>query len=186
MIHPSSVSAVIVTKGGQDLSPILERLKAFAHVTVWDNSAGPDSKVLGRYLGASTSFIYSDYVYVQDDDCLVDAEKLCAEYQPGELLCNVLPSHAKFYAEIGMSLVGWGAIFPIMMIDWSRYLAKWPADELFQRECDRVFTLLNYDKIRVVDIGVEHLPHAHAADRMGREGRHGRDLEEIKRRLAAI
>ena len=186
MIDPKDVSAVLVTKGGTDIWPIQERIKGFGQMRDWNNSfEQEDQKVYGRYL-AATRFCGCDYIYVQDDDCLVDAERLCAEYQPGELLCNVQASHARFYADIRMSLVGWGAILPRSMIDFSRYLEKWPLDDLFLRECDRVFTRLNYDKLRVVDIGVEHLPHAYGQDRMGTEARHGRDLEEIKRRLAAL
>lgn len=185
MIHPSQVSAVIVTKNGNEpaLAPIRESLAMFGELLIWDNSQN-NRKVYGRYLAAQGA--RHEFVYVQDDDCIVDAAKLCEMYQPGELLCNVLPSHQLFYRSTGgISLVGWGAIFPKAMIDFSAYLAKHPEDDLFDRECDRVFTWLNRDKTRVVDIGVEHLPHAHGMDRMGREQRHGQDLNEIRRRLAA-
>ena len=130
------------------------------------------------------------FAYVQDDDCLIDAERLCAEYQPGELLCNVQASHQAFYGPTGMTLVGWGAIFPatglFAPLAFAPYFAKYPADELFHRECDRVFTYLNRHQTRVVDIGVEHLPHALGKDRMGTEARHGGDLQEIRRRLATL
>lgn len=184
MIDPKRVTAVIVTRGGVDLTPILERLKCFKSVFVWDNSVREDRKVCGRYEAILIS--KGDYIYTQDDDCLVDAERLCAEYQPDEVLCNVLPSHQEFYRGIGMSLVGWGAIFPESRVDFGPYMAKHPIDEIFLRECDRVFTWLNYSHVRMVDIDVEHLPHALGKDRMGTETRHGSDLAEIRRRLATL
>ncbi|HXI88460.1 MAG TPA: hypothetical protein VNH18_14710 [Bryobacteraceae bacterium] len=187
MIDPSEVSAVIVTKGDNEstLARIRESLSMFAEVLVWDNSQSINRKVYGRYVAALNAF--SEYIYTQDDDCLVDARKLFGMYQPGELLCNMLPSHQPFYAATGgISLVGWGAIFPKALIDFSAYLANYPEDELFDRECDRIFTWLNRSRTRIVDIGVGHLPHAHGADRMGMESRHGNDLAEIRHRLAVI
>lgn len=184
MIDPKKVSAVLVTKGGRDVASIRERLSVFGQVIVWNNAAGIDEKVFGRYLGVLQATC--DHVYVQDDDCLIDVERLCAEYRPDEVLCNVLPSHAPFYGARRMSLVGWGSIFPKTAVNFDPYLWKFASDELFKRECDRVFTRLNWLRIRVVDIGVEHLPWAHGDDRMGREARHGNDLEVITQRLAVL
>lgn len=165
---------------------MLDSLQCFRHRLTWDNSKQEDVKVFGRYLLAEAS--PTKYVYVQDDDCLIDAEKLCEQYHPGELLCNVKPHHHQVYSSQypGITLVGWGAIFPRSMVDFKPYLEKFPCDELFYRECDRVFTWLNRDKTRVADIGVEDLPHALGKDRMGCEARHGSDLMEIRRRLATL
>lgn len=182
MIDPKRVTAALVTDGSCDLAPVLATLKHFAGVEIWDNRQN-NRKVYGRYLAAASA--RTEYVYVQDDDCLIDSARLCAEYRPGELLCNMKPSHTAYYKAISLSLVGWGAIFPKVMIDFGPYLARFEDDLLFDRECDRVFTRLNWAKVRMVEIGVEDLPHAHAADRMGREPRHGADLQEIRRRLAA-
>ena len=180
-----------MTRGDADLRELTRTLQPFHQVIVFDNLKGltlegyPDRKVYGRYLAAMKAS--TEYIYTQDDDCLINVARLCKEYEPGELLCNVLPTHQPFYQSTGgIQLVGWGAIFPKSMIDFSPYLAKYPEDELFDRECDRVFTWLNRDKTRVVDIGVEHLPSAHGKDRMGAEARHGADLMEIRKRLASL
>lgn len=186
MIDPKKVSAVVVTKkANASHLPIAESLKCFKDVQFYDNSIELDRKVFGRYIGALNPF-RDGYVYTQDDDCIIDAERLCAEYEPGELLCNLKPAHLAFYKPTGISLVGWGAIFPKAMIDFGPYLAKYPEDELFDRECDRIFTYLNRAKTRMVDIGVLDLPHALGADRMGTEARHGADLTEIKRKLGTL
>jgi len=192
MIDPKQVTAVLVTKGDIGLSPsLLDSLSIFGRLIIRDNSVivrrgGADRKVYGRYLAAQVAT--TDYIYFQDDDCIIDTQRLCEEYQAGELLCNMTEGHIKDYSRYypGIALVGWGAIFPQSMLDFSAYLAKYPADELFDRECDRVFTWLNREKTRIVDVGVEHLPHAHGGDRMGREARHGADLMEIMRRVKGL
>lgn len=187
MIDGKKVTAVVVTKGDVDLDPLWDSLAVFGQVIVWDNSKKTfDRKVYGRY--AAVLFADHEYVYVQDDDAIINTGRLCDEYQPGELLCNMKPHHAEVYQRQypGIALVGWGAIFPKAMIDFSPYFAKYPDDELFDRECDRVFTWLNRAKTRVVDFGVEDLKHALGADRMGTEARHGADLATMRARLASL
>ena len=188
MIDGKRVTAVVVTKGDVDLDPIMDSLAVFDSVDVWNNASpcSIDRKVYGRYIAALEAAC--DYIYVQDDDALINTGRLCDEYEPGELVCNVKPHHSAIYAKQypGITLVGWGAIFPKEVIDFSRYFAKYPEDELFYRECDRVFTWLNRAKTRVVDFGVEDLKHALGKDRMGTEARHRADLMEIRRRLASL
>ncbi len=200
-MSPKDISAVIVTKGDVDLSPILESLP-FDDIVVWDNSKeAQDAKVYGRYLGIERA--KHDFVYVQDDDCIIRASYACVlsrwpelcrlgvtghrhvdERQ--EILCNVpSPDHRKFYDGLGMSLVGWGAIFHRSLVGcFEDYFAQWPKDELFLRECDRVFTSLN--PFYNVQLPITHLAHAHGKDRMGMEKRHGNDLAEIRRRIAQV
>lgn len=183
MIDPKEVSGVLVTRGNSDIWPIAKRLACLGEVIIWDNSRREDDlKVFGRYAGAAQA--KNATVYFQDDDCLIDVEKLCSEYQAPELLCNVLPSHQQFYKDRKMSLVGWGALCPRDMVAFDRYLGKWPKDELFLRECDRVFTRLN--PCRMVDFGVQHLSEVQAKGEMWRESRHAMDLEAIINRLAKI
>jgi hypothetical protein len=189
MIDLQQVTAVVVTKGDEDLTPVVDSLRGqgFCAVMVWDNSEHlEDLKVFGRYMLAVDA--PTEYVYVQDDDCIVDAKAIAADYQPGELLCNVRPHHHQVYSSMyqGITLVGWGAIFPKLMVDFKAYLTKYPCDELFYRECDRIFTWLNRAKTRVVHHPIVDLPHALWKDRMGCEKRHGDDLFEIRRRLMAL
>ncbi len=191
MIDGKKVTAIVVTKGDVDLDPIRDSLAVFDQVLIWDNSKQildpcRDRKVYGRYLCAQ--WADNDTVYVQDDDCLINVGLLCDLYEPGELLCNVKSHHAKVYKERypGISLVGWGAIYPKSMIDFSPYLAKYPEDELFDRECDRVFTWLNRAKTRMVNVGIEDLKHATGKDRMGTEARHGADLVAVIEKLKTL
>ncbi len=171
-----------MTRGGVDLGPVLASVASFGQVIVWDNSQEKDRKVYGRYL--ATRAARHDHIFVCDDDTVVDAVRLCNIYAPGQLLCNVSAEKQKFYPRNeGIQLVGWGAIFPKSMVDFSPYLDRYPPDELFLRECDRIFTYLNRNAIEVADIGVQELAHAHDHASMTQDGRHWEDLKEIQRRL---
>jgi hypothetical protein len=113
-----------------------------------------------------------------------------AAYELGKVCCNMPLDHRKDYPD-DIALVGWGCVFENPgQEEWEwiepfdKYLEKCPADEVFFRECDRVFTGLS--PLKLIDVPVRHLPHAHDVDRMGREKRHGDDLREIRRRIYAI
>lgn len=103
-----NVSAVIVTRGNVDLTPILQSLPDAWEIIVWDNGLGcvwkatgtdpgfqadvPDLSVYGRY--AAIEYASHDLIYVQDDDVIVSDPLAVAqvwemnEYgtQPGDLL----------------------------------------------------------------------------------------------------
>jgi hypothetical protein len=176
------VSAVIVTRGDRDLSPILCHLP-FEDVVVWDNSKRPhDLKVFGRF--AAVREARNDIIYTQDDDCVVRALDLVGSYTSGAVTTNMPAERRLTYAD-GVALIGWGAIFDRrLVLRLNRYLRHWPCDELFLRECDRVFTAFN--AIRYVEAPFQPL-NAHPARtvRMSDEARHLNDLAEIRRRIAS-
>ena len=179
------VQAVVLTKGDRDISPVVEPLRAvFPEVFVWDNSRSENWYVYSRY--AATALSPLPIVYVQDDDCIVDAAAVLAAYEPGRLVANMRMDRRADYAGTGICLVGWGAIFEHPLIDFGPYLAKYRKDELFLRECDRIFTWLNRDLTVLIDVPVQHLSYASGPDRMGSEPRHGADYQEIRRRLATL
>lgn len=68
-MSPDDVQAVVVTRGGYDISEVLESL-IFDDVLVWDNSKLPNLRCWGRY--AATLLTDKRYIYFQDDDCIVD------------------------------------------------------------------------------------------------------------------
>lgn len=185
MIDPEKVSCVIVTRGDIDLSGIRASLP-FGSVVIWDNSkAATDLKVLGRYYGASSAS--RDVIAVQDDDAIIeDWSAILEAYEPGVVTCNMGAAHTAYYASMNMALVGFGALFDKSLIipTFDRYLEQFPRDDLFLRECDRVFTALN--RIKIVNVPYRNLPHEETTERMWREDRHGADLAEIKRRIASL
>jgi hypothetical protein len=183
MIDATEVSCVIVTRGNVDLSPIRASLP-FEDVVIWDNSER-DEMVFGRYCGAEQ--VKHDVIAVQDDDAIIeDWPAILAEYRPGVITCNMGAAHRAVYAPIGLGLVGFGAVFDRSLIPTTlrRYFQRFPKDELFMRECDRVFTALN--PIHVVSVPYRNLPHEETTQRMWREQRHGDDLTKIRRRIATL
>lgn len=179
----SNVSAVIVTKGDKDIQPILNTLP-FKDIVVWDNSKkSEDSKVYGRYLALNEARY--NLVYTQDDDCIVDIESVIKAYTGYGVVCNMPQDRRREYYD-GIQLVGWGCVFrkDLAATAFSKYLSAFPLDELFLRECDRVFTYLN--KTVLVDVPFSHMDYAHGFDRMGRESRHGNDMKEIRKRLYSL
>jgi hypothetical protein len=82
------ISAIIVTRGGQNLMPILDSIPDEWQKLVWDNGTGrlhdfdngsprfsyfcevPDLKVYGRYAAIEKRAV-GDVIYVQDDDVIV-------------------------------------------------------------------------------------------------------------------
>lgn len=184
-----NVSAVIVTRGGHYKldDEMMNSLWRFDEIIVWDNlKAAKDVRVYGRFMGAMLA--RNKYVYVQDDDCVVDAEAVVATAAPGRVVCNMPPDRRPEYAGTGVSLIGWGTVFEKSLIaaSFGEYLRHHPQDELFERECDRLFTYVNRRRVLLVDAGLRHLPHAHGSDRMGREARHRKDYEDMRARARGL
>jgi hypothetical protein len=79
-----NVSAVIVTRGNVDLSPIIDRLAdapSIIEIVVWNNSKEQDLSVYGRYKAIERCGC--DLIFVQDDDCLVDADLIIRCWMSG-------------------------------------------------------------------------------------------------------
>jgi hypothetical protein len=178
-----NITAIVVTKGDVDLKPVLDSLHGFDEVIVWDNMRRLDSKVYGRF--AAIQEADNEVIYVQDDDVIVQTPHLvCGYFDPGMVVANVPPERRGFYSD-GITLIGWGAVFHRSAVNvFDQYLAEWPMDDLFLRECDRIFTGLNHSIN--IDVPFQHLPYAHGLDRMGSEMTHLVDLAEIRTRLAYL
>lgn len=188
LLNGIKASAVLVTRGDVDLTPILASLplasRSLDDVVVWDNSKRQDLKVYGRY--AAIREAKHSIIYTQDDDCLVDSAEVIAAYESGRVVSNMPAEKRSEYATLApeIALLGWGACFDRDALSvFDRYIAEFGCDELFLRECDRIFTALNPTK--PIDVPFSHLPHA-AVNRMGNEPRHLKDLSEIRRRIRSI
>lgn len=176
------ISAVIVTRGNVDLAPILDSLP-FDDVVIWNSLERDDLSVYGRYEGISDA--EGDRIYVQDDDAIIDVERLLAEYRDGERLCNMDAAHPVPYPD--SSLVGWGAIFPREDPDkaFVRYGKAHSTDsDEFYRCCDVIFTSLA--PFRRVDLGRENLHYSAAPDRMHRQAGHYDERRSMTERCLAL
>jgi len=167
MVSIGEVSAVLVTRGDVDLTPILATLP-YADVVIWDNSRRPrDLKCLGRFAGMLEARF--DTVYLQDDDLLFTAHaELCALHERGRVTAN-MPSpwyERTGYDREGSVQLGAGSLLE-RGTPWGplrRYLSRWDADELFLTYCDDVVGILA-PSVRV-DLGYEILPYASAPGRI--------------------
>lgn len=184
-MSPSECSAVIVTRGDVDLTPIRKSLLCFGEIVIWNNYGRPGLKVFGRYRAALKA--KNDVVFTQDDDCIVDAGAVVEAYEAGKVTCNMPVAKRAEYSSLGcnrIALVGWGACFSRGSVHKMQpYLDRYGVDDLFLRECDRVFTALN--EVKLIDVPFQHLPHAFKG-RMGNEARHLADLDAIRQRIEAL
>lgn len=181
-----NVSAVIPTRGDVDMTPILESLP-FDEIVLWDNAKRENLKVYGRY--AAIEFTTSPYIYTQDDDCIVPREtilELMRAALPAVVTCNVTPAHRASYEPIQVGLVGWGAIFhrDLPFGAFFEYLKHWPQDDLFCRECDRIFT--GQTPIQWLELPFEHLPHAGDRNKMFYDATHQSDFATVRERIAQL
>lgn len=180
-------TAVIVSRFDQPMGEILAPILACPLIDEILIVKGKDG-IFERYEAAGRA--RNPIIYTVDDDCIVDPTPILAAHIAGKVTANMptKPNHRADYSD-GIALVGFGACFQRFMgnlsVDgspFSRYMAAgFGFDELFMRECDRVFTALS--SLNLVDIPKANTPAADAANRMGRERRHGADLQEIRRRI---
>lgn len=183
------ITAVVVTRGDRNISQVIDSLNHFDELIVWDNSkAIKDLKVFGRYAGAFIA--RNDLIYIQDDDCLINTQELLDHYNLSgrpltDVFSNFPENRRSEYAGTKITLLGWGSIFHKENLDvFTKYLRYYKFDDLFLRECDRVFSYLN--KVIHTDVGVNHLPYAYGDDRMGKEQCHRYDFLDIRRRLNTL
>lgn len=171
-------TAVLITKEKEYPKEVLDSLPEFEEVLIEVNCPN----ILRRYELASQA--RNNLIYVQDDDCIADVEKLESLYN-GQITNAMTEHHFNWYGGSGITLIGWGAFFPKDMINFDRYLDKYPIDELFLREADRVFTFLNQPHNSfVMDINI--LPTATLGDRMSSTSEHWETLSKIKERLYTL
>lgn len=185
-IQLNTVTGVVVTRGDVLLADIIARLTdAFGeHVIVWDNSRGMDLRPFGQFVAALHA--RTEWIFFQDDDCLVDAAAIAAKRQPGKIVCNMPAAHQANYVGEVDRLMGFGSVFERSRIipTFGKYFRFFPPDELLLREPGRLFTGLN--ECEVVDLGVEHLPWADAPNRLWRQPEHTKTRDEMRERVLRV
>lgn len=174
-----NISAVLVTRGDVDMTPILDSLP-FEDIVLWDNSKRSDEGLYGRYAGIAEA--KHEIVYVQDDDLIFrHQQELIDRYEDGKIVCNYPPPW-------DIPWIGLGALFhrdlPFRAFD--RYLAVYPDDEFFRRHvCDAVFSLLTPST--VLDLPYERLPWDDDPGRISNSpGWYDSHRPEIQRRCALL
>lgn len=173
MLKPRDVSACLVTRGNVNLEPIVATIRqaGIRDVQVWDNSAGDDLGVYGRY--AAMEGCEHDVVYVQDDDCVLPAASirgLIKAYQPGVIAANMPQHFRNVYTD--SCLIGFGAVF-----DRDLPPAAFKAFGGASRRPDVVFTALTPREM--LDVPVTILPYAYGADRAYRQPGHSEERRRV-------
>lgn len=173
MLTPSDVSAVIVTKGNVDLTPILESL-IFDDVIVYDNSVRQNMMTYGRVIGALEA--ENAIVYSQDDDIVHTHEnqlRILAAYEANKLTGCMWPEWSAGAKAQGIEngyddlvFPGSGSISPVHLWEEAigEYLDEWPEDDFFRLWCDTIIGIITPTK--QLDIHFEALPCADDSDRM--------------------
>lgn len=167
------ISAVIPTRGDVVLDKIIESILEAGIIDII--IADYDKGVYNRFLGIEKA--KNDIIYTQDDDCVVDVKEVIKNYQPN-IVVNNMPIDRRDMYKDDITLIGWGAVFDKKLVN---VLEGWEKDDLFLRECDRVFTALNKHKEILADFN--SLPYSDDSFRMCNEDRHWEDLELIKQKI---
>jgi hypothetical protein len=169
----SNVSAVIVTKGNVDLTPILETL-IFDDVVVYDNSKRLDCMTYGRVVGAREA--KNSVIYSQDDDIIHSPENQVAildAYEEGKLTGCMWPDWSAGAKLQGIEngyddlvFPGSGSISDLWLWEETidEYLMEWGDDDFFRLWCDTIIGVISPTK--QLDIRFEALPCAEDEDRM--------------------
>lgn len=186
------ISAVIPTRGDcpNEIARIRTHLAQYPEIV--EVIVIPGDTVFNRYR-AAFGMAKESLIYTQDDDCITDLRPLIKQFQDigvetqkwprqrqQSLFVNAMTeAHAANYRGRN-TLVGFGSIFqrPALQAftDW-----PWERDELFYRECDRIFATVN-PHTHVIQ-PVEIFESAHAPNRMWKDPLHNQYRVEIEKRI---
>lgn len=175
----SDVTAVIVTRGDQDLAPVLESLDPVFgdRVVVWNNRLRDnDFKVYGYF--SALAEVDTPYVMTQADDAIIPAQELLDAWTPDDadrILLNVADGDTPWISFGGLfrTDLPWPAI--------SRYLDRYHDGQLNDEVllwCEVVFCELT--AWRNVDLGKRDLPWCSAPNRMWMQPNHYSDQAAVR------
>lgn len=184
------ITACLITWKRQDNLPqIIKSLvdvPQINEILIHDNSKGDNLYCYRRFELAFTA--KNELIYTQDDDVINhDIEKLIKEHEG--LTCGATDSYIDAlnkppYSNTNLALLGFGSLFSVKDMNFERYLASYPVDELFFREADRIFTLLNQYKPKVIKCNIEEVDNLQHS--MSGEARHLADRQEIINRCQKL
>lgn len=174
-------TAVLVTRGDVDLTPVLDSLPAEWPRIVWDNSCRTtDLKVYGHF--AALDEIETEYAFCQDDDAICPAAELLAAWDESKHADKILLNEA----DGETPWISWGGIFhkalPAAAI--GKFVAAYGMSDDVLLWCDLIFSELT--PWVNVDLGWENLPHFRAQNRMVMLPTHYAEQARIRELCAAL
>lgn len=173
MLTPDQVTAVIVTRGDVDLTPVLESL-IFPTVVVYDNTVQENEMTHGRAVAAH--YTGNHVIYSQDDDIIHSRENqqtILAAYEPGVLTGCMWPEWSLGAYQQGIEGGYDDIVFPgsgsivdrtVTSAAIRSYLDHFPADDFFRLWCDTIVGVIAPTK--QLDIRFDALPCAEDDNRM--------------------
>jgi len=188
-------TAVLVTRGNVPLDEIQHSLFepgypswGISRTVIWDNSKHLNFGPFGQWVMAGC--IDAEVVYFQDDDCVTSPAEIVAQWEPGKIVCNmpIELGHRANYENQPDKLMGFGSVFERSLIKqtFERYWKHFPIDPVCLREPGRIFTGLNQERIKLVDVPVRHLEWATAPDRLYRQADHQEYAELARARVRTV
>lgn len=180
-------TAVLVTRGDVDLLPVLRSIPDSLPGSIWNNAEKPrDEGPYGQFVEGQAAT--TKLVYFQDDDCVTEPAAIIAQWEPGKIVCNIPDAHWAHYRDAPDVLMGFGSCFEQSLIleTFLRYVEHFPMDEVLKREPGRIFTALNRQRIKRVNVPVTNLPWADAPNRLYRQQDHIAMRDEVRRRCAVV
>jgi len=188
------VTAVILCyKRTNNLPAILAEISKHEfidEILVWKQDERNDDKVYARYLLADQA--RNETIYTQDDDVIVhDIDKLYEAYDGKQLVygapADFEPKANGEYKMNNLALVGWGSFFQrgwLCRMDF--YTEEYGEDDLFLREADRVFTMLQLTNHKYMPVELTMLSDATSTDALSQDAKHLEYRAEIIRRCNEI
>jgi hypothetical protein len=153
MLSPDDVTAVVVTRGDVDLSPVVNSL-IFSKVFVWNNSiADTDQMTYGRLLGALRA--ETEIIFSIDDDIVHSHENqlaILAAYSPMHLTGCMWYDWSEGARRQGIENGYDDLVFPgsgsisqrsLWEVAHARYLEHYPRDDFFRMWSDTIIGVIS-------------------------------------------
>ena len=174
MLSPSDVTAVIVTRGDVDLTPVIDSL-IFPTVSIWNNADRPtDQMTYGRVLAANLA--PTEVIYSQDDDLIHSREnqmRILEAYDEELMVGCMWPEWSDGARRQGIENGYDDLVFPgsgsishrdtwLDAID--KYLDLYPEDDFFRLWSDTLIGVIA--PTRQLDLRFDELPWGNNTNRM--------------------
>ncbi len=171
------VSAILITKEKEYPEKVLVHVRTFdfGEILILTECEG----IYRRFM-CKPQF---DDIYVQDDDCITEIDRIFKEYNGRDITCGMTPHHIGFYEKSRICLIGHGAFFPWKKINvLKKYKRIFGKDSDYLIETDRIFTFLNYPQLRI-SVPVINLPSYVNSDRLSMRKEHAENLTKVEIKL---
>ncbi len=184
VIHPSEVSAVLVTRGNVDMTEITDSITAagIEDIVLWDNSKREqDLSCYGRYAGIAEA--KNEYIFHQDDDLVTNVPGILDAYHPVRDRWAIVANNR---IDEEWPLTAIGVLFHRDLADcFDVYTDLYGFDSEFFRVCDVVFAYQH--PYRRVVLGYQDLPwHSDPQASMYLENGHMHVRIEARQRTLAL